>query len=331
MSAQLREFVSIFAPSASAAFGIDVAAALGVPLGSHEEMTFAGGECKLRPLESVRGRSVYVVQSLFGDALGSANDRLCALLFFIGGLKDAGAGHVTACVPYLAYARQDRRTAARDPATTRYIAELFEAVGTDRVVALEVHDRAAFDNAYRCETVHLEAAGLFARHFSIDSDGHDYAVATPDIGGAKRARHVQELLQSAIGRAVNFAIIDKKRTHGVVSGDLFAGDVAGRRVIIVDDLISSGATILRALDACRRAGATRVDVAATHASFASAAHQVFDVGRPDSVVVTDSVLLGGGFSAYLNESLFVLTIAPAFAAAIRRLELGGSPSDLGGL
>jgi ribose-phosphate pyrophosphokinase len=331
MPASLRESVLVFAPAASAVFGRDVAAALGVPLGSHEEISFTGGECKLRPLESVRGRSVYVVQSLFGDALASANDRLCALLFFIGALKDAGARRVTACVPYLAYARQDRRTAARDPLTTRYIAQLFAAVETDQVIALEAHNRAAFDNAYRCETVHLEAAALFACHFCIDSVGHGYAVASPDIGGAKRARHVQELVQSRIGRPVNFAILDKKRTLGIVSGDLFAGDVAGRRVIIVDDLISSGATVVRAIDACRRAGAIRVAVAATHASFAAAAHQVFTHGRPDSVVVTDSIPLDSSFSAYLNDSLTVLTIAPTFAEAIRRLELGGSLSELSGL
>ena len=331
MPASLRESVSIFAPAASATFAAGVARALGVPLGSHEEISFAGGECKLRPLESVRGRSVYVVQSLFGDALGSANDRLCGLLFLIGALKDAGARCVTACVPYLAYARQDRRAAARDPLSTRYTAQLFAAVGTDRVIALEVHNRAAFDNAYRCETVHLEAAAVFARHFSVDPGEPQYAVASPDIGGVKRARHVQELLQSIIARDVGFVIMDKKRTLGVVSGDLFAGDVAGRRVIIVDDLISSGATVVRAINACRRAGATRVDVAATHASFAAAAHQVFAQGKPDSVVVTDSVSLDTGFSAYLNKSLTVLTIAPVFAEAIRRLELGGSVSELCGL
>ncbi len=172
---------------------------------------------------------------------------------------------------------------------------------------------------------------MFARHFSDRSRRTPYAVASPDIGGAKRARQVQELLQSIIGRDVNFALLDKKRTLGIVSGDLFAGDVAGRRVIIVDDLISSGATVVRAINACRRAGATRVDVAATHASFAAAAHQVFTQGKPDSVVVTDSVALDPGFSTYLNESLTVLTVAPVFAEAIRRLELGGSAPELSGL
>ncbi len=257
--------------------------------------------------------------SLFGDSHGSANNRLCQTLFFIGALKDAGARQVTACVPYLAYARQDRRSEARDPVTTRYVARLFEAVGVDRIIALDVHNLAAFDNAFGCETVHLEAAAAFVQHFAAKSADREYAVASPDIGGAKRARHVQELLQAAIGRTVNFTLMDKKRSQGVVSGSIFAGDVAERCVIILDDLISSGTTVLRAVEACREAGAIRVDVAATHASFAPEAHRLFDSNlKPDSLVVTDSVTLGEGFSAYLNGSLTVLGVAPVFAEAIRR-------------
>jgi ribose-phosphate pyrophosphokinase len=319
-----RASIALFAPAASAGFARSIAATLGIRLGAHEELEFTGGEYKLRPLESVRGRSVYVVHSLFGDSLGSANDRLCQTLFFIGALKDAGAGRVTACVPYLAYARQDRRAEARDPVTTGYIARLFEAVGADRVVALDVHNQAAFDNAFRCETVHLDAAASFVRHFSAMSANREYAVASPDIGGVKRAQQFQDLMQTAVGRPVNFAIMDKRRSHGAVSGGLFAGDVAGRCVIVLDDLISSGTTVLRAVQACRQAGALRVDVAATHASFAPEAHRLFDsADKPDSLVVTDSVALGDGFSPYLKNSLIVLGAAPIFAEAIRRLEASG--------
>jgi ribose-phosphate pyrophosphokinase len=331
MSDLSRESVSIFAPAATGELGARIAAELGLPIGRHEETMFSGGELKLRPLESVRGRSVYVVQTLFGDARGSANDRLCSLLFFIGALKDAGARRVSACVPYLAYARQERHSAARDPVTTRYTAQLFEAVGVDQMVVLEAHDRAAFDNAFRCATAHLEATALFVRHFCAQAVGPAFAVATPDIGGAKRARRFQELLQTAAGYAVNFAIVDKKRIKGVVSGDLFAGDVAGRRVVIVDDLISSGTTILHAIDACRHAGAARIDVAATHASFAPEALRIFESARPDSVVVTDSAQLSGGFAAHLHKSLRTLSIASLFAEAIWRLETGGSLSELSGL
>src|SRR5208337_4932930 len=164
---------------------------------------FSGGEHKMRALESVRGRSVYVVQSLFGDAAGSANDRLCRLLFFIGALKDAGARRVTACVPYLAYARKERRTKARDPIATRYVAQVFEAVGTDTVVTLDVHDLAAFDNAFRCESIHLEATELFIQRFSTDRSTAERMVVSPDIGGIKRARHFLERLESALGRPVD--------------------------------------------------------------------------------------------------------------------------------
>lgn len=323
--------IALFAPMASGVLGAKVAAALGISLSPHEEREFTGREYKARPLHSVRDRSVYVVQSLFGDSRGSANDRLCQLLFLIGALKDAGAARVTACVPYLAYARQDRRAEARDPVTVRYIAQLFEAMDVARLVALEVHNLAAFDNAFRCNSVHLEATALFVRHFAAQSADREFAVVSPDIGGVKRARHVQECLEKALGRTVNFALMDKKRSRGGVSGTLFAGDVEGRCAIVLDDLISSGETAARAIGACRRAGAVRVELAATHASFATEARRLFDQEPPDKVLVTDSVDLGEDFRPYLQGPLAVLSVAPLFAEAIRRLESGGSLSELGGL
>jgi ribose-phosphate pyrophosphokinase len=186
-----------------------------------------------------------------------------------------------------------------------------------------VHNLAAFDNAFRCRTVHLEAAALFVRHFAAQAADHEFAVLSPDIGGVKRARHFQELLEHAISRPVNFALMDKKRSRDALSGTLFAGDVAGRCVIVLDDLISSGATAARAIDACRRAGAVRVEVAATHASFAAEAHRLFDQNAPDKVIVTDSVELGEGFLPYLQGPLTVLSVASLFAEEIRKWE-GGS-------
>jgi ribose-phosphate pyrophosphokinase len=326
-----NDSVAVFAPTATGALGAKVAAALGMSLSPHEEQEFTGREYKARPLHSVRDRSVYVVQSLFGDSRGSANDRLCQLLFLVGALKDAGAARVTACVPYLAYARQDRRTEARDPITVRYIAQLFEAMGVARVVALEVHNLAAFDNAFRCHSIHLEATARFVQHFAAQSAGHEFAVVSPDIGGVKRARHFQERLEEALGRTVNFALMDKKRNRGVVSGTLFAGDVGGRCAIVVDDLISSGTTAARAISACRHEGAVRVEFVATHASFAAEARRLFDQDPPDKVLVTDSVDLGEDFRPYLQGPLAVLSVAPLFAEAIRRLENGRSLSELGGL
>ncbi|HSG95599.1 MAG TPA: ribose-phosphate pyrophosphokinase-like domain-containing protein, partial [Afifellaceae bacterium] len=119
--------MQVFALNQTSAFGEAVAKVLGEPLAEHEERNFEDGEHKTRPLQSVRGHDVYVIQSLYGGPDESVNDKLCRLLFFIGALRDNGADRVTAVAPYLAYGRKDRRTKSRDPLTTRYIAMLFEA------------------------------------------------------------------------------------------------------------------------------------------------------------------------------------------------------------
>ena len=178
--------LQLFALQATTELGEAVARALGQPLAKHEERQFEDGEHKTRPLDPVGGTDVYVVQSLHGGPSESANDKLCRLLFFIGALKDAGAARVTAIVPYLCYARKDRRTKPNDPVITRYVASLFEAVGTDVFVTLDVHNPAAFENAFRCRTVALTAAPLFV-DYAKALNGERLCVVSPDPGGAKRA------------------------------------------------------------------------------------------------------------------------------------------------
>ena len=197
------------------------------PLAAHEEREFEDGEHKTRPLEAVRGADVFVLQSLHGGPEQSANDKLCRLLFFIGALKDAGAARVTALLPYLCYARKDRRTKPNDPVTTRYVASLFEAVGTDAVVTLDVHNPAAFENAFRCPTVALTAAPLFVDYVKALAD-ETLCVVSPDPGGTKRADVFHEALEAALGRRVGKAFVDKRRSAGVVSGELFVGEAGGR-------------------------------------------------------------------------------------------------------
>jgi ribose-phosphate pyrophosphokinase len=313
----------IFAPQASGEFGRRVAAAAGTALSPMEEREFEGGEHKTRPLASVRGRDVCVVQSLSGDAAGSANDRLCRLLFFVAGLKDCGAARVTACVPFLAYGRKDRRTKERDPVTLRYVAQLFEAVGTDHVLALDAHNLAAFENAFRCPVDHLEAAPLMADHLARTVDDAEVVIVSPDIGGAKRAQRLQELLSARLGREVGFAIIDKRRSSGVVSGgDLVVGPVDGRHAVLVDDLVSAGTTLMRAVQACRRAGARRVDAFATHGVFEPEARQLLGADGPEQLVVTDSILPTR--LADDGGRLVVLQASALMGEAIRRIATGGS-------
>jgi ribose-phosphate pyrophosphokinase len=175
-----RVLMDLFALNATREFGLKVADELRLELAPHEEREFEDGEHKARPLVSVRGHEVYVVQSLHSEPMASVNDKLCRLLFFISALKENGASRVTAVIPYFAYARKDRQTKSRDPVTTKYMALLFEASGADVVMTLEVHNIVAFQNAFRCQTIHLDPRRLFAREaFGLIGDAH-VVVASPD-------------------------------------------------------------------------------------------------------------------------------------------------------
>jgi ribose-phosphate pyrophosphokinase len=320
--------ISLFALDATVPWGEAVAARFGTALAPHEERSFEDGEHKLRPLANVRGRDVFVLHSLYGDGTLSVDDKLCRLLFFIGALKDASAAAVTAVVPYLGYSRKDRKTKPRDPVTTRYLACLFEAVGVDRVVTLDVHNLAAFQNSFRCRTEHLTALPLFVERLAPMGRDEPVVVVSPDIGGAKRARGFAEALERAIEREVPSAFVEKHRSGGVVTGGAFAGDVSDRVALIIDDLISSGSTILRAAHACRELGAREVHAIATHGLFVEGAGNVIADDALEQVVITDSVPPFRLDAATVGDKLVVLDSAPLFAEAIRRIDEGGSLAAL---
>jgi ribose-phosphate pyrophosphokinase len=259
--------LSLFAVGGTRDYGSRVAQHLDLVLGEHEERAFEDGEHKIRPLVGVRRHDVFVIHSLYGDAEQSPNDKLCRLLFFIGALKDAGAERVTAVAPYLCYARKDRRTQPRDPITTKYVARLFEACGADAVLTLDVHNLAAFENAFRFQSTNLEAIPLFVDHFARIFRHEKIAVVSPDIGGAKRAEQFRRALAAELHDEPSAAFVEKRRSGGVVTGELLVGEVRDRAVIIFDDLISTGTTLQRAARGCRQAGATRIFAAATHGLF----------------------------------------------------------------
>jgi len=323
-----RDALRLFALSTSRPYGERVAAALGMALASHEEREFEDGEHKARPLENVRGQDVYVIHSLYGESGMSANDKLVRLLFFIGALKDASAARVTAVCPYLAYSRKDRRTKPRDPVSSRYVAQLFEAVGADRVVTLDVHNLAAYQNAFRIPAEHLEARGLFVAWFAARLRDEPIVVMSPDAGGIKRADAFRDALSRALNRPVAAAFMEKHRSGGVVSGEAVVGEVDGRTLLIIDDLISSGTTLARAAAACKALGARRVFAAASHGMFASTAAEVLASPALEKVLVTDTIPPFRLPSALLGSRVEVLDSAPLFAEAIRRLHSGGSLVEL---
>jgi ribose-phosphate pyrophosphokinase len=321
--------VKLFGLNASKELAAQLAERAGVRLAPHEERDFEDGEFKVRPLVSVRGERVFVCQSLTRSSGQSVNDTLARLLFFAGAANDAGAERVVALVPYLAYARKDRRTKPRDPVTTRYLAQLFEAVGIDAVITVDVHNPAAFENSFRIGTENLEAAPLFAEHFApLASAAERTVVLAPDAGGVKRARAFARLLEDLSKKPVGLAFMEKQRSEGRVSGELFAGDVAGALVIVIDDLISGGTTLARAAGAARQQGARSVHAAATHGVLADAAAATLGPAPLESIVMTDTVTGVRQRGAFLGSRLCVLECAPLFVAAMERWRGRVSPAAL---
>jgi ribose-phosphate pyrophosphokinase len=315
---------ALFALDAAHEYGERVSVVLNVPLSRHEEREFEDGEHKARPLVNVRNKDVFVLHSLYSEPSASVNDKLCRLLFFIGTLKDASAATVTAIVPYLCYARKDRKTQPRDPVTTRYVAALFDAVRTDRIVTMDVHNLMAYQNAYRCRTDHLEATSLFIDYFTSIVRGSDVTVVSPDPGGVKRAERFQTALSRQLGRSVGAAFVEKYRAGGVVSGGALIGEVKDRAAIILDDLISTGGTLMRSAKACRAHGAKHVYAAATHGLFVGNPSALLAETALDQLVITDTVPPFRLPSEVIGTKVIVLDTAPIVAEAIRRIHTGDS-------
>jgi len=306
----------LYAVEASRPFAELLAARLGLDVAASEERQFEDGEHKIRPLTDPAGRDVFVTCSLFADAELGVDAKLCRLLFFCACLRDAGARSVTALVPYLAYARKDRRTKAFDPVTSRYVAELCEAAGITRIVSLDVHNQTAFENAFRIPTVHLTAARLFVEQFAPLIGSAAVCVVSPDAGGAKRAERVRQELAEALGREVGSVFLEKKRSDDVVSGGAVVGEVRDRVAIIVDDLVSTGTTLERAARACVERGAERVYAAVTHGLFVGDAERVIRSPALEHIVVTNSVPPWRLAPSLVESRLRVLDATGLFAEAV---------------
>ncbi len=319
-----RGEIAIFSLNTGRDFAARVSAHLGLELSAHEEREFEDGEHKTRPLVNVRGKDVFVVQSLYGDDEQSVNDKLCRLLFFLGALRDASAECVTAVIPYLCYMRKDRKSKSRDPVTTRYIAGLIEAMGVDRIVTLDVHNLAAYQNAFRIHSDHLEAKRLFLDYLAPLVEKEEVVVVSPDVGGVKRSEEFRQALGGVLKRDLQSAFVEKYRSSGVVSGEAVVGDVKGRVAIVIDDLISSGTTLARAAEGCRARGAKTVYAAASHGVFSSKAGQVLANQALEKVLITDTVPPFRLDPELVGDKVVVLDASGLVAQAIERIHSGQS-------
>lgn len=317
----------LFALSESEAFGEAIATALDRELDAHHEQTFTDGEHEVRPEVNVRGRDAFVVQSLYADDTWSVNDKLCRLLFMLGALKDASAERVTAVIPYLCYQRKDRKTRPRGPVTTRYLAGLFEAVGVDRVLTMDVHNLAVLQNSFRVRTEHLLGHPLFVHRLNdVIGDEEEVVVVSPDEGGVKRAGKFAEGLGAVLDREVPTAFVEKMRKDEGVTGGTLVGSVADRTAIVVDDMISTAGTMSQAIEACAEEGAESVYAVATHGLFVGEANERLATAPMDALYVTNTV--ASRLTGAAAERLYICNAAPRFAAAIRAVHTETSVSAL---
>ena len=207
------------------------------------------------------------------------------------------------------------------------MAQLFEALGTERVISLDVHNIAAFQNAFRCESVHLEARSIFVPRIRPLAGGLPVTILSPDGGGVKRAELLRERYEAVTGEPAGFGFMEKRRSRGVVSGELFAGDVAGTVVFIVDDMISTGGTMRRAAAACRARGAQAVFTVATHGLFGPGSDALLRDPAIDRIVVTDSVPMAAVVAGQTEGRVEIIPAAPLIAEAIHRLHVGSPLGD----
>ncbi|MCH5138839.1 ribose-phosphate pyrophosphokinase, partial [Clostridiaceae bacterium UIB06] len=249
--------IKIFAGNSHPDLAKDIASILGLSVGESKVCTFSDGEISVNIGETVRGADVFVVQSTNNPV----NDNLMELLIMIDAFKRASAGRITAVIPYYGYARQDRKAKARDPITAKLVADILTAAGADRVLTMDLH-AAQIQGYFNIPLDHLLGAPILAKYFVQKgfADREDVVVVSPDLGSVTRARKFADKLHAPI------AIIDKRRPKANVSEIMnIIGDIQGKTVILVDDMIDTAGTITNGANALVKMGAKEVYACCTHA------------------------------------------------------------------
>jgi len=305
--------VSLLSGSANLPLAQAIAATLGEPLAKCDHETFPDGEQHIEILDSVRGRDTYVIQ----PTSPPVDSHLVELLLLGDAARRAGAAKLTAIVPYFGYARQDRRAKGREPVTSRLAADLLQSA-FDRVVALDVHT-SSIEALFRIPIEHLSAVPILAEAVGAVGLSKSVIVA-PDLGAVKLAERYSAILNLPV------AIVRKRRISAqrvTVSG--IVGDVARRRPIIVDDMISTGSTIAAAIETLIGAGCVpEIKVAASHGLFVGPRVEILGGSGANEFIVTDSVAIADGHPLPVR----LASVAPLLADTISRLHCGQSLEGL---
>jgi len=311
------ESLKIFCGSANRALAEQIADYLKVPLGDCEVSRFSDGEIAISIRESVRGTNAFLIQPLCGPI----NESIMELLIIIDALRRASARSVNAVIPYYGYARQDRKTRARDPITAKLLADLITAAGASRVVAMDLH-AGQIQGFFNIPLDHLTALPILANYFK-QKDIKDGVVVSPDLGGVTRARDLANRLLMPI------AIIDKKRPAPNQAEIMnIIGDVKGKRAIFIDDIIDTAGTIALGAEALIDVGACEVYACCTHPVFSGPAVKRLSSAPLTEIVCTNTIPVDKKNMDFMGGKLKVLSVAPLIGEAIIRIHEKRSVSKL---
>jgi len=305
--------LQIFTGNAHPHLAAEIVEQLEAPLGRALVGTWKNGETRVKLDENVRGSDVFVIQSMCNPV----DHHLMELLLMIDALRRASAARITAVIPYYAYAKQEKKTSGREPISAKLVANLIVTAGANRVLTVDLH-APAIEGFFDIPVDHLRASPLLALHFRR-AFPKGVVVVSPDAGGVARA----EDFRVRVGGSL--AIISKRHPEPDTTDMLeMVGDVEGQVVVVVDDMISTGATLANAAALLKDRGAAEIHVAATHGIFAGDAIELLAQSSISRVIVSDTLPLPADAGSHVE----VITVAPLLAEAIMRTHKGLSISAL---
>ena len=303
--------ISLFAGRANPALAQAIARAYGQELGNVTIKNFSDGEIYVRFEESIRGSDLFIIQSTPPPA-----DNWMELIFLVDAARRASAARITAVMPYFGYARQDRKDQPRVSIASKALANILTATGVDRVLTMDLH-AAQLQGFFDIPVDHLDGSAVLSEHLR-DHAAEDLVVVAPDVGSLKMARAYAKRLDA------DLALIDKRRPiQNVAEVMNIIGDVDGRNVLLLDDMVDTAGTLVSAAKALREAGALDIQAAATHALLSGPAYERIERSEISNLLVTDTVPLRRP-----SDKIRVVSVADHFADAIHRIYADESVSTL---
>lgn len=303
-----KKSLKIFAGNSNNKLAKDIAEIVGIPLGDAEVGRFSDGEITVNINETVRGIDAFIIQSTSAPV----NDNLMELLIMIDAFKRASAGRITAVIPYYGYARQDRKTKARDPITAKLVADLLTAAGADRVLTMDLH-ASQIQGYFNIPLDHLLGVPILGKYFAESGfdQRDDVVVVSPDLGSVTRARKFADRLHAPI------AIIDKRRPKPNVSEVMhIIGEIKDKTCILIDDMIDTAGTITNGANALIERGAKDVYACCTHAVLSGPAMERIDNSAIKELITLNTIDIS---KIKPSDKIKMLSVAPVFGEAIRRI------------